>query len=472
MSKNKLFLICVIVWVLVTLLRVAFHQPWYAESHAYMLAQNYSILDLIAEMRVEGHLLIWYLLIMPFAKLKLWYPYPMLIINWIFAFVALLLMWKKAPFHPVTKAIITFSYPFLAELPVVARCYSIGVMLLVIITSLYHKSLKHPIWYSVLIFLCANTSVMALFGVTAFGIIFVCDLIKGALNNEVSKKDFRISFSILAIAGVVILWQLFSAMSYPVPNDGTFLAFFSDFLLGYSGTHSVLLKYLFTSVIAVTALFTAILFLIKDRRIFFIWLLPIMLMLWCFIFKHSGYSHHYIFFWIYTMLGYWLLYPKLQDNGKLRKAAEIILASFFIVMLFSKGITNASVYNSHTGIISDIIKHKTVAPARIVLVTRPLEAVAPYLEKENIEIYTYEKASPVQECEIMNVANDSTYFKISPDWLKKSLSDDRNNYVLIPDIVEGGGEPVPLKFATNRLAIYMLPVAYVKNGYILYKVLD
>ena len=129
-----------IVWVLVTLLRVAFHQPWYAESHAYMLAQNYSILDLIAEMRVEGHLLIWYLLIMPFAKLKLWYPYPMLIINWIFAFVALLLMWKKAPFHPVTKAIITFSYPFLAELPVVARCYSIGVMLLVIITSLYHKS--------------------------------------------------------------------------------------------------------------------------------------------------------------------------------------------------------------------------------------------------------------------------------------------------------------------------------------------
>ncbi|MBR6099351.1 hypothetical protein IKP85_06360, partial [bacterium] len=124
--NSKIFgVIVLILWVLITLLRVSHHQPWYDEAHAYMLAQNLTIPELIAEMKYEGHLLVWYLLIMPFAKLKLWYPYPMQILNWLSAFIALLVMWKKAPFHPVTKTIITFSYPFIAEMPVIARCYSV-----------------------------------------------------------------------------------------------------------------------------------------------------------------------------------------------------------------------------------------------------------------------------------------------------------------------------------------------------------
>ena len=239
MKNKKLFWICIGIWIVITLLRLLYHQPWYDEAHAYMLVQNYSFLDLISEMREEGHLMVWYLLIMPFAKLKLWYPYPMQILNWLFAFAALLIMWKKAPFHPVTKFIITFSYPFLAELPVVARCYAVGVVLLFLIASLYKNALKHPIWYAVLIALCANTSVMALFGASAFGFVFAYDLIKGALAGNVSKKDFRIAFSVLALSAVLVLWQIGGALTYEVYTRSHFVSNFTDFLYGWYAKHNI-----------------------------------------------------------------------------------------------------------------------------------------------------------------------------------------------------------------------------------------
>ena len=234
----------------------------------------------------------------------------------------------------------------------------------------------------------------------------------------------------------------------------------------------MLLKYIYTGIITFTLLFTTILFIIKDKKIFFIWSFPITAMMWCFLFKHAGYSHHYIFFWIYTLVGYWLFIDKYIDNNRLIKFAQIIFAIFFAIMLFSKGLTNDSVYRTYSKTISTLIRENTEAPARVILITRPIEAIAPYLENDDIEIYTYEKAAPVGECGILNVANDKKYFNIIPQWLQRSITAHGHNYVLMPDNFRENKEPPPLKFAAHGTTIYMLPVVYIKNKYILYKVLE
>ena len=454
--NHKITAITVItLWVIITLIRLAFHQPWYDEAHAYILAQNLTIPELIAEMKYEGHLLVWYLLIMPFAKLKLLYPYPMQIINWLCALISLLVIWKKAPFHPITKSIITFSYPFLAELPVVARCYSIGVMLLVIIASLYHKSLKHPIWYSILILLCANTSVIALFGATAFGIVFACELIKAALKDNISRKDFRVSFSILALGAVLVLWQIGGAFSYAVPKDGTFLINFSSFVFGnstYNIHRTLFTKYYIEIAVYLILLCTPILFFIKDKKLFFINCFIFCGMMYCFMYKYPGYSQHYIFFWIYTMILYWLMIEKEGSKTRLMIFAEIVLLLFWGIQLVSKETKNTQVYHSNTKTTAYALKNIVEPDSRIIFASTSLEPVIPYLENEKLELYSIYRRIPKK-------------MPLYAAYISDTLSDTKTNYIAM----EYSGTEPSIVLRNNTLLTLNI-VALLHDKYALCKV--
>jgi len=438
MKVNKKFIgiTIIFIWAVITLLRVFYHQPWYDEAHAYVLAQNLSIPELIAEMKDEGHLLIWYLLIMPFAKLKLYYPYPMQIINWLCAFGAILIMWKKAPLHPVTKTIITFSYPFLAELPVVARCYSVGVLFLFLIASLYSKSTKHPIWYSVFILLCANTSVMALFGTTAFGLIFAYDLIKGALKDEVKRKDFIISFSIMALTAVLILLQIGGSVFVRVPMEYalSFYNNFSSFVYDYTNNGTLLILW-YKFVVTLVSIFMFIILFLKNKKLFFIGLFTVSCMMYCFLFKYSGFSQHLQFFWIYALILCWLLLNEEKNRSKLTVFAEVLLALFFSILIFSTQIKNQIVYNSHSKLVYQLIE-KTVDPnSRIIIHNSVEEEIVPYFENSNIEIYLYSiadlaKNSKTMHNIILNPVGVASAPYISPVWLEKSVSKDKKTYLL------------------------------------------
>ena len=128
--KNKAFIISMILWCFITVVRILNHIPWYDEAHAWTIAEQLNLFQLVDFMKIEGHTILWYVLLMPFAKLHLGYPYSMQFLNWIFCFVALILFWKKAPFSNLVKVLVTFSFPFLVMYSVYARCYSIGIMLL------------------------------------------------------------------------------------------------------------------------------------------------------------------------------------------------------------------------------------------------------------------------------------------------------------------------------------------------------
>lgn len=159
LKNSKLFITVILIYIIVTVLRLIFHQPWYDEAHAWTVAEQLNLKEIIDLMRIEGHTFIWYLLIMPFAKANLWYPWPMMIINYIFALASVIFMWKRAPFNNFTKTVVTFSFPFFALFPVNARCYAIGVIMLFLLTDLFNKKLKHPLIFALLVSLCANTSV-------------------------------------------------------------------------------------------------------------------------------------------------------------------------------------------------------------------------------------------------------------------------------------------------------------------------
>ncbi|MDO5437628.1 MAG: hypothetical protein Q4F80_05470, partial [bacterium] len=122
------------VFALITLFLLFKIPPFWDVAHSWLIAKEFGLSDLFFHIeKRDGHLFIWHLLQMPFAKNNFFYPYPAYFLNWLFCMGALIIFWNKAPFSNLTKMLFTFSYPVLWYFAPVARCYSIGLLFLFLI---------------------------------------------------------------------------------------------------------------------------------------------------------------------------------------------------------------------------------------------------------------------------------------------------------------------------------------------------
>ena len=67
-NNNVWFWFVISIYTVITILRLINHQPWFDEAHAYSIAQEMNLLEIIQLMSLEGHTFLWYLLLMPFAR--------------------------------------------------------------------------------------------------------------------------------------------------------------------------------------------------------------------------------------------------------------------------------------------------------------------------------------------------------------------------------------------------------------------
>ena len=135
------------------------HEIWRDEGQAWVIARDTTLLELVSVLRHEGHPVLWYLILMPFAKSGM----PcicMNVISWFFTALAVLLVVYKAPWHPIFKTVVVISPAFIYWLPVISRSYSLLNFLVLLAAYLYKKRKEHPVMFGVLLFLMINTHVI------------------------------------------------------------------------------------------------------------------------------------------------------------------------------------------------------------------------------------------------------------------------------------------------------------------------
>ena len=373
--KNKLFIISMVIWIVATLFRMLNHIPWLDEAHAWTIVQDLSIVEIIKLMKIEGHTLIWYLMLMPFAKMNWGYPYVMQILNWIFCLGAIILLWKKAPFNNLVKFLITFSFPFFTVYPIIARCYSIGIFLLFLLTIMFKDKLKHPVIYSILLVLCANTSVMALFGATAFGILFLYDFFK----EKCEIKNLIIPSIIFILGGSLILYLLRGA-------DSTYLAEFK----GVSAFLNNVVWWYFIPTLA--CIITSIFLMRKSKKALFFLGFTYLALAYCSIFKYYGHYWNHYFYYIYLILATWLV----SDRENLSKPLMVILTLVSLFNISTYGhlsdIVNKEIFSYQSqNIFKTIVKDNNLQNSRIILddVNYIGYVLKPYSNKKAFDLKSY-----------------------------------------------------------------------------------
>jgi len=308
-SKIILF-IAFVGFAILTTVGILHSEPWFDEAQAWLIAKNLGPIEILKHMKYEGHMFLWFYVLKPLTMLKIPYPMPMLIANMLFMWGAVFVFLKKAPINPLLKVLIIFSAPIAYQYAIIARCYAIGIFFLFLLAAFYKDKLKHPYWYAVLIFLCANTSVMALFGAAAFGALFFYDYIKDK-PEFYKSKEFYIICSIALFCAGILSFQLLGAQneqrellissSVITVHHNYLELFFKTLDNGLSNLHNdwrYFAGYLY--------LFLSILLFANNKKVLFFWGMTLVSMASLFLFVYNGFKWHHYFYYVYFIISFWL----------------------------------------------------------------------------------------------------------------------------------------------------------------------
>lgn len=193
LKKNKFNFIILILYLIITIYAMINHEIWRDEAQAWCLVRDMNLSQLFNAARIEGHPMLWYLTLLPFAKAGL-DVLSMQIISLIFVFIAVIYFVFKSPFNYLTKTIIIFSSGLLYYLPIIARNYSIIPIFLFLAAGLYAKRKENPILYALILIFLSNTHLLMLGFSFIMAAIFCYELIK---ENHSKQKFIAISILIL-----------------------------------------------------------------------------------------------------------------------------------------------------------------------------------------------------------------------------------------------------------------------------------
>lgn len=276
--KSALTASCFFVFAALTFITVLFHEPWRDEIHAWFLAGNYSVPRLFYEMRYEGHFLLWYLILMPFAKLG----FPLITLNlisWVIFCASALFFLIKSPFRLSAKILALFSNAFLFWYPVVSRCYVLIPPLLFILASIYEERENHLVSFAVILALLANTHayIEGFVGIVTllFFIQNIC--LKWKTDSSYQKVKKIVSLTVI-LAGVLVAF-LQVAPAFFVPDKSSVAGLNFDFFAfdGFlSGSYIYLI---FWPVFVLTLIFLFCVLFKKDKIQFLIFLCSLIYML-------------------------------------------------------------------------------------------------------------------------------------------------------------------------------------------------
>jgi len=228
LRKNGRMIICYAVFAVFCLYSVwliTIHEPWRDEAQSWLIARDASFGGMLAQLPYEGHPVMWFLILMPFAKLG--FPFmTQAIIHLLFVAGIGYMICIKSPFHPIYKVLILGSTTMLYITNVFARNYAPAVFLILLIAYIYEtRYKKHYILYGILISCLANFNVYSC--IVAIALI-AADLME-IIYSAVEKKSFDIIKERLRDKRFLIATGIF-ALGFAVFPVTMGTALFSPFL--------------------------------------------------------------------------------------------------------------------------------------------------------------------------------------------------------------------------------------------------
>lgn len=187
-----------------------FHEPWSDEAQAWLIARDSSLSDLfLKRLHYEGTPGLWHLLLWIFCRLHISYNG----MHWatvLIGVAAVYVLLRYAPFPPLVRGALPFTFPLIFQTAVIARSYSLVPLLVFLICVVLTGKRNRPLAFALLVGLLANTSLVAFMLAVGIVPLYLVRLTK--MENRPSKQLLLLSGSTLAL---LFLFAIYTALPAP-----------------------------------------------------------------------------------------------------------------------------------------------------------------------------------------------------------------------------------------------------------------
>lgn len=358
-----------LVFLAVQLLLVGRHEMWLDELQAWMIARDSdSLVQLLKNLRYEGHPALWHLLLLPIVRL---FPSPeaMQVLHVTIASASIYLLVRYAPFTIAVKLLLCLSYFLFFEYSQLARNYAPGIFLAFSFCALFPERKSRPLLLASIIFLLAQTSVYGtIVGIGLTAALCVDDVVKARSFRpllHLSKSETLAAFIIASGLALAILQlrpppDAVSAVGWHFGPDVRRVVFAVQALVGgYLPFPKLQLNFwnsLFLPPILVVAavIYAVVIFAVSLRNKPSALAAYIIITVGCLLFvyvKHQGSLRHHGFLFIALVVSLWIApactswrnHARPSDQG----IARIANSALYFILLVQLAAGAIAVYHDY-----------------------------------------------------------------------------------------------------------------------------
>ncbi len=199
--STKDILVVFLYILLVSVLGTVFHEPWFDESTAWMIARTNSVYDILFNVpHYEGHIPFWHLMLKLVMLVHLPYELSLIFVNLLFLVPAVVIIVFKSGFPRIIRWLLPFSYFLFYQYGMISRPYSIMICAFMLLALFYPNRDRSPVPFVLsLAFLCCSSvyGIVLSFGIVISWLIEILIKEKGTILSYF-KKDKRF-YSLVAL---------------------------------------------------------------------------------------------------------------------------------------------------------------------------------------------------------------------------------------------------------------------------------
>lgn len=315
------------VWVVVTgvsLASVLTHEPWRDELHTWLVTRDLSFGAMWHEMRFEGHVMLWQLVLHPFARAGC-PPVTLGLVSWGINSATVFWLMLKGPFTPAEKVAVGLSCPFLYVQPVIARCYVLVTPVLFGLAALWERRKEYPLVFGGLTALLANTHLYLEGTAGVLFLVWVWEGWRKRLRGEAPGWRYWAGAGLMAAGMAVAVAQVLPTLWERSRGWGWSCGWVMD-LLTFVLCGNSPLAWVALPVVMVT---TGVLAWRADRGVAVVYGVGILFMVAFSVFLYSGNVINRAVLWFYLLLfAMWALAERIPGRWRV---AVVLMTSLCLV---------------------------------------------------------------------------------------------------------------------------------------------
>lgn len=218
--KNEIInIVITLVFFILNIILLQYHETWLDEIQAWGIAKSHNVFEIYSLCKIEGHPMMWYLILRPFALLG--FPIKVMnVISIIFMTLAVYVLIKYIDAKLWLKVLLVFGGLMFYYNAVNARTYSLVCLAMVLIAVTYKNRKEHPYKYNLQLLLLTQTHILTCGFIAGFWLVEVYEMIKDfGIKGSFVKKEARNRLYSLLIYSFGIVWLLTQLAGVGVPKS-------------------------------------------------------------------------------------------------------------------------------------------------------------------------------------------------------------------------------------------------------------